>query len=105
MAFPYSLRVKIWHGIRHLMRSNKQNKPPEIVDVYQPTVEKTMTQHNVTELIHGHTHKQAIHEFKLNNKPARRLVLGDWYEKDCVLVAEAKGLKMMGVQELINASS
>ncbi len=101
MTVPYSLRVKIWHGIRNLTRSAKQNKSPYIVDVYQPTVEKIMAQYDVTELIHGHTHKQAIHEFKLNNKPARRLVLGDWYDKDCVLVADANGLKMMGVQELI----
>jgi len=105
MAFPYSLRVKIWHGIRNLTRNAKKNKSPNIVDVYQPTVEKIMMQHNVTELIHGHTHKQAIHEFKLNNKSARRLVLGDWYDKDCVLVADGNGLKMMGVQDLINTSS
>jgi len=105
LALPYPLRVKIWHGIRNLTRNAIKNKSPDIVDVYQPTVEKIMTQYNVTELIHGHTHKQAIHEFKLNNKAARRLVLGDWYDKDCVLVADANGLKMMGVQELLNASS
>ena len=105
LALPYPLRVKIWHGIRNPTRNPIKNKSPDIVDVYQPTVEKIMTQYNVTELIHGHTHKQAIHEFKLNNKAARRLVLGDWYDKDCVLVADANGLKMMGVQELLNASS
>jgi UDP-2,3-diacylglucosamine hydrolase len=104
MTLPYSFRVKIWHGVRNLIRNAKKNKSPYIVDVYQPTVEKIMVQYNVTDLIHGQTHKQAIHEFKLNHKPARRLVLGDWYDKDCVLVADANGLKMMGVQELLNVS-
>lgn len=102
MSLPYSLRVKIWHGVRNFTRNTNKNKSPYIVDVHQPEVEKIMSSYNVTDLIHGHTHKQAIHEFMLNNKPARRLVLGDWYEKDCVLLADSNGLQMMGVQECVN---
>ena len=101
MALPYSLRVKIWHGVRNITR--KTNKSPYIVDVHQPEVEKIMTQYNVMDLIHGHTHKQGIHEFLLKNKTARRFVLGDWYEKDCVLLADSNGLQMMGVQECVNS--
>ena len=73
-----------------------------IVDVHQPEVEKIMTRFNVMDLIHGHTHKQAVHEFTLNSKQARRFVLGDWYEEDCVLVADLNGMQMMRVQECIN---
>jgi len=29
-------------------------------------------------MIHGHTHRPAIHELEANGKPARRVVLGDW---------------------------
>ena len=102
MALPYSLRVKIWHGIRNITRNTSKNKSPCIIDVYQPEVEKIMARYNVTDLIHGHTHKQAVHEFMLDCKPARRFVLGDWYEKDCVLLADSNGLRMIGVQECVN---
>jgi UDP-2,3-diacylglucosamine hydrolase len=39
----------------------------------------------VKRLIHGHTHRPAIHELVLNNQSAQRIVLGDWYEQGSVL--------------------
>jgi UDP-2,3-diacylglucosamine hydrolase len=39
----------------------------------------------VTRLIHGHTHRPAIHRFELDGRPAERIVLGDWYEQGSVL--------------------
>jgi UDP-2,3-diacylglucosamine hydrolase len=32
------------------------------------------------DLIHGHTHRPDIHEFDLDRRPRRRIVLGDWGE-------------------------
>ncbi len=37
-------------------------------------------------MIHGHTHRPAIHDFTLDGHPARRIVLGDWFEQGSVLV-------------------
>lgn len=48
------------------------------MDVNQSTVEKLMQQHQCTRLIHGHTHRPFLHEFKLNDKKAQRFVLSDW---------------------------
>jgi UDP-2,3-diacylglucosamine hydrolase len=36
-------------------------------------------------LIHGHTHRPAIHDFELDGRPRRRIVLGDWYNQGSVL--------------------
>jgi UDP-2,3-diacylglucosamine hydrolase len=33
----------------------------------------------VHRLIHGHTHRPAIHRLALDGRPAERIVLGDWY--------------------------
>ena len=60
-------------------------KPQKIMDVNQQAVEKEMTRHGVYRLIHGHVHRPAIHRFTLNNQPAQRIVLGDWYEQGSVL--------------------
>ena len=64
----YRLR-SFWH---------KRQKNYDIMDVNQTTVEKVMTQYNCTRLIHGHTHRGALHEFELNGKKAQRFVLCDW---------------------------
>lgn len=62
-----------------------RDKPPEIMDVNQQAVEAAMRAHGVCRLIHGHTHRQAIHDFTLDSAPARRYVLGDWHRDGSVL--------------------
>lgn len=56
-------------------------KPANIMDVNQQTVERYMREHRVRRLIHGHTHRPALHEFKLDGTPAQRYVLEDWHEQ------------------------
>ena len=104
MTVPFSIRIQIWHCLRQVAKRSTQEKSSYITDVYQPAVEKIMKQYNVFNLIHGHTHKQAIHEFTIDNKAARRWVLGDWYEKDCVLISNKQGLQMKGIDEYLNNS-
>ena len=55
-----------------------KEKKAEITDVNQKTVEAIMLDHDVNTLIHGHTHRPAVHEFVLNNQVAKRIVLPDW---------------------------
>jgi UDP-2,3-diacylglucosamine hydrolase len=78
-------RLKIAEGLRNKSKSATQEKPEEIMDVNQHTVEQVMQKHNVKHLIHGHTHRPAEHEFNLNGKKYQRIVLGDWYEHGSVL--------------------
>ena len=56
-------------------------KSADIMDVNQQTVERYMREHQVRRLIHGHTHRPALHEFKLDGMPAQRYVLEDWHEQ------------------------
>lgn len=62
-----------------------------ITDVTQATVEATMARYGVTRLIHGHTHRPAIHSLHVDGRPARRVVLGDWYEQGSVLRVDSDG--------------
>ena len=98
---PFSLRHSIWHGIRGITRRTTARKAPCIIDVQQNAVEKAMRRHDVLDLIHGHTHRQGVHEFSLCGRSARRYVLGDWYESDCVLVADENGLRMWRVADYL----
>ncbi|TVO75313.1 UDP-2,3-diacylglucosamine diphosphatase [Sedimenticola selenatireducens] len=58
-------------------------KSADIMDVNQGAVEDYMQTHGVLLLIHGHTHRPAVHEFELNTETARRYVLEDWHEDSC----------------------
>ncbi len=78
-------RLKIAERLRNKSISATQGKHPEIMDVNQNTVEQIMLSHNVQHLIHGHTHRPAIHNFTINNQEYKRIVLGDWYEQGSVL--------------------
>ncbi|MGH8222521.1 MAG: UDP-2,3-diacylglucosamine diphosphatase [Woeseiaceae bacterium] len=62
-----------------------------IADVNQGAVEAFMRKHGVHTLLHGHTHRPAVHQFELDGRPARRIVLGDWYEQGSVLRWGGKG--------------
>lgn len=62
-----------------------------ITDVNQCTVEATMTRYGVARLIHGHTHRPAIHALRSAGHSAHRIVLGDWYEQGSVLRVDGDG--------------
>lgn len=101
LLLPFPLRKFIWHGIRDLTRRTTARKAPYVINADQSAVEQCMQRHGVQNLIHGHTHRPGVHDFILGGKPARRYVLGDWYEGDSVLVADNNGLRMMRVQEYL----
>lgn len=79
------------------MNSVKGNaeKPESIMDVNQDAVESVMKDNKVSLLIHGHTHRMAMHKFKLSDKTAHRIVLGDWYKKGNYLVHDQHGFRLL----------
>ena len=68
-----------------------------IMDVNADAVAAAMRQAGVTRLIHGHTHRPAIHRFELDGKPAERIVLGDWYEQGSVLEVTPGNVQLRGL--------
>lgn len=62
-----------------------QGTMESITDVASVTVADVMTQFGIDNLIHGHTHRPAVHEWRDGEARRRRIVLGDWYEQGSVL--------------------
>jgi UDP-2,3-diacylglucosamine hydrolase len=56
-----------------------------ITDVNAEAVESALRTHAMRKMIHGHTHRPAIHTVNVGNLAAERIVLGDWYEQGSVL--------------------
>jgi len=65
-----------------------------ITDVSPDSVTGTFARHGVDTLIHGHTHRPAVHELDVGGKACRRIVLGDWYTQGSVLRVDASGASL-----------
>ena len=92
-------RREIAAQLRETSRQAGQEKPAAIMDVNQHAVEAIMREHQVRQLIHGHTHRPARHHFQLDSRPARRLVLGDWYQQGSCLLCSPEE------QQLVNLAA
>ena len=90
-------RDRIGSEYREISKNSTAAKEPEIMDVNQNAVESVMRKHHVHRLIHGHTHRPREHVFILDGRPARRMVLGDWYEQGSVLHVDANGWTLEGL--------
>jgi UDP-2,3-diacylglucosamine hydrolase len=60
------------------------------MDVNAGAVDAAFRQHDVNLIIHGHTHRPAVHRSEVDGRPCTRIVLGDWYEQGSVLRVDAR---------------
>ena len=66
----------------------------EIMDVNEGAVREAFAEHGVQRMIHGHTHRPAVHDYDLGDAgKAQRIVLADWYEKGSFLEVDARGAR------------
>jgi len=65
-----------------------------LTDVAPATVAATFAQFGIDTMIHGHTHRPAIHDLVASGRDCRRVVLGDWYEQGSVLRVEPDGMAL-----------
>ena len=82
LHLPLKVRLKIAEKIRAKSRQDKQLKSTEIMDVNADFVQQMFAQFHVTQMIHGHTHRQKHHEIPPH---FHRIVLGDWGETSSLL--------------------
>jgi UDP-2,3-diacylglucosamine hydrolase len=82
------MRIKEADNLRQMSQQQTKEKQLAILDVNQQSVEAVMRQFKVLQLIHGHTHRPATHQFMLDGVVAKRIVLADWYQCSSSLVIE-----------------
>jgi UDP-2,3-diacylglucosamine hydrolase len=86
-------RIALAKQARAQSQASTSQKDESIMDVNAEAVEEAFRQHGVTRLIHGHTHRPAIHELSIDGQAAKRIVLGDWYEQSSVLRCDEQGCR------------
>lgn len=90
---PLATRHKLARKLRNESRAQTRMKAREIIDVTPDEVPRIMAEHGVRTLIHGHTHRPAVHQLLVNRQPARRIVLGDWDTQGWALQVDENGLQ------------
>ena len=94
LAKPIDERRAFADDLRDKSRAAVAEKPPEIMDVNQQTVESVMRDYGINLLLHGHTHRPGIHRFVLDGSSATRIVLGAWYEQGSAVRWNADGFRL-----------
>ncbi len=75
LSYPLEQRKLLAQQARAQSQFETQQKQSEIMDITPSVVTEIMQQHQVLNLIHGHTHRPHIHKLDANT---RRYVVGDW---------------------------
>ncbi|MBS7456530.1 UDP-2,3-diacylglucosamine diphosphatase [Coralloluteibacterium stylophorae] len=66
----------------------------DITDVTPDTVAALFSRYGVDRVIHGHTHRPAVHTLEVDGRTCTRIVLGDWFEQGSVLRVDADRLEL-----------
>lgn len=70
----------------------------EIMDVNEAAVRECFREHGVSRMIHGHTHRPAIHRYKREDRTvAERIVLADWYSGGSYLEVTAEKIQTISL--------
>lgn len=90
-AFPLSYRRRTAVKMRKKSQMSQMNKSDAIMDVAEREVVRVMDENEIDYLIHGHTHRPAIHNL---NEHQKRVVVGDWYTQGSVLTVSDSGIEL-----------
>lgn len=88
LARPLDERRRDAEALRERSESEKQVKPVELMDVAITAVTEAFRHHQVSRMIHGHTHRQARHDLLVDGRHCQRWVLGQWDDKGNILACE-----------------
>jgi UDP-2,3-diacylglucosamine hydrolase len=99
LAMPLDARRAFAAKAREDSRAHTGSTQETIMDVNATAVADAMRNAGVGHLIHGHTHRPAVHRFDLDGHTAERIVLGDWYEQGSVLRIDRENRALRAFRE------
>ncbi|MCC7326753.1 MAG: UDP-2,3-diacylglucosamine diphosphatase [Burkholderiales bacterium] len=92
LRLPYAARCAIAWWLRRKSSNEKALKPESIMDVAPDAVTRAFRQHDVARLIHGHTHRPALHIHDVDGVARERYVMADWHDCGHYLAVDANGI-------------
>lgn len=104
LSLPLDQRAAHAATLRSSSRALTRLKAMDITDVTPAAVNALLRTHRATIMVHGHTHRPALHDIDLDGARATRMVLGDWYEQDSVGWWDGTALRLGRVADLVGAA-
>ncbi|HEX4049798.1 MAG TPA: UDP-2,3-diacylglucosamine diphosphatase [Steroidobacteraceae bacterium] len=95
LALPLSVRRALAARARSGSRKHMARIGEDITDVDDESVLAAMRACGVRSLVHGHTHRPAVHALTLDGERAQRIVLGAWHEAGSCLAWDARGPQLL----------
>ena len=92
LRLPLKVRLKIAQNIRAQSQLDKLEKTDAIMDVNPEFVLQTFERFGVKRMIHGHTHRQNIHQIPPHFE---RIVLGDWGKTASILEVSSETIQFI----------
>ena len=78
LSSPRAARQAFMGAARAHSEAGKREKSMQIMDVTPEAVDEALRSSQQRLLVHGHTHRPAVHRFTLDGAPTERWVLPDW---------------------------
>lgn len=78
LAQPLAQRRALLGQARMRSQAGKQQMDQQIMDVTPEAITGALRAAGLTRIVHGHTHRPALHAFECDGAPAQRWVLPDW---------------------------
>lgn len=95
LALPLFIRHRIAAKMRDGSKIANSDKSMEIMDVNPQAVVAAMEKHHLQWLIHGHTHRPAVHALTANDQPAFRVVLGAWHSEGSMVKVTTDNVELI----------
>jgi len=92
LGLPPAQRLAIARSARDASKAHTGSAAMEIMDVNSSSVERAFAEFQVLRMIHGHTHRPAVHRHVLaGGDSGTRVVLADWYKDGSYLRVDPHG--------------
>jgi UDP-2,3-diacylglucosamine hydrolase len=93
LSLPLAARRLLASAARAGSKAHTERTIPTIMDVNPDAVLRAFRATGARRLIHGHTHRPAVHPCVVDGMNAERVVLAPWYEAASCISVDADGVK------------
>jgi UDP-2,3-diacylglucosamine hydrolase len=97
LALPIASRRALAGAARDGSKAHTAAMEYAITDVNADSVAAALRGAGTATLLHGHTHRPAIHALEVDGRPCTRIVLGDWYDQGSLLRWDHNGPELVSL--------
>jgi len=98
LALSAEERLQLARSARDASSAHTGSISMDIMDVNETAVRDAFKEYRVKRMIHGHTHRPAVHKHRLEDgSDAERIVLSDWYTAGSYLRVNTDQVESIGI--------